>query len=203
MRYLHQGIGTFYPDANTSYLIAASGVSVIRCTNSIAVAWSIVNPSNNLTSGKDTEFIQANNLFFILNGYDNTANYNGSVIDPGSTSTASPPIATTAAWLRNYLFLAGHPTNTDWVYFSNNLAPATFTSTDLFKVNTGDGQKILRLEPFKNNELIIYKQKSIFTLDITGTTPLTDWTLQPITTSIGLVAPRSVVNIGNDHWLLS
>mgnify|MGYP001614611738 CR=1 FL=1 len=196
------GIGSFYPDANTTYITAASGVSVIRSTPA-GVNYTIVNPSNNLTTGKDTEFVQANDLLFVLNGQDYTANYSGSAWDPGSSSTASPPVGTTAVWLRNYLFVGGIPTELSWVRFSNNLAPRTFTITDLFKVNSGDGQKVTKLESFKLNELIIYKERSIYLLDITGATPLTDWTIQPVTTVIGCEAPRSVTNIGNDHWFLS
>jgi hypothetical protein len=93
------------------------------------------------------------------------------------------------------------------LYFSNNLTPATFDrSSQLIKVNTGDGQKITKITPFKLNELIVYKEKSIFILDITGVTgqtPPAGWTLQPISTAIGCGSPRSVVNIGNDHWFLS
>lgn len=196
------GAGIFYPDANTKYFLAASGVSVIRSDSSNA-SWVIVNSEDSLTIGKTTEFLQANDLVFIINGYDNTAAYNGTTWDPGSSSTASPPVATTIAWLRNYLFCAGKPSTPDWVFFSNNLAPRTFTVTDVFKVNTGDGQIITKLESFKLNELIIYKERSIYDLDITGSTPLTDWTLQPISRVVGCPAPRSVVNIGNDHWFLS
>lgn len=196
------GLGIFNPDPNTQYILAASGTSVIR-SDTTPASWSIVSSDYSLTPSKNTEFMQANDLFFVLNGTDNTAAYNGTEWDPGSSSTASPPIATTAAWLRNYAFYAGNPTYPDWVYFSNNLNPRLLTVTDLFKVNTGDGQKIVRLESFKLNELIIYKQKSIYTLDITGATPLTNWTLQPVSTAIGCAALRSVVNLGNDHWFLS
>ena len=196
------GIGRFDPDQSTSYLVTASGTIVQRSLSSPA-SWVTANPKNALTTGKNTEFVQANALLFILNGQDPTANYSGSVWDPGSSSTASPPIATTGAWLRNYLFCAGNPTNGDWVYFSNNLAPKTFTVTDVFKVNTGDGQKIMKLEVFRLNELIVYKERSIYVLDITGATPLTDWSVQPISKVIGCIAPRSVVGVGNDQIFLS
>lgn len=202
------GLGIFNPDPNTQYILAASGVSVIR-SDTTPASWTIVNTGYNLTPGANTEFIQANDLFFILNGTDYTANYNGSIWDVGNdwaTGTSSPPIATTGAWLRNYLFLAGNPTHPDWVAFSNNLVPASYIVTDVIKVNTGDGQKIVRIEPFKLNELIIYKQKSIYVLDISGATILIGddpWTLQPISRVIGCAALRSVVNLGNDHWFLS
>ena len=198
----HTGIGRFDPDANTSYLVIASGVSVAR-SQSGDTSWTIANPSNALTTGKNTEFVQANDLLFVLNGTDNTAWYNGSFWDLSTTYPTSPPTASTGAWLRNYLFLAGATTENDWVYFSNNLDPKTFTTGDIIKINTGDGQKIQHLEPFRLNELIIYKERSVFVLDITGSTPLINWTVQPISTTIGTIAPRSVVSLGNDQWFLS
>ena len=196
------GLGTFYPDTSTSYILAASGPSIVR-SDADEASWVTVNPSNWLTSGQNTEFEQANSIVFVLNGTDNTPSYTGTRWVPGSTYPTSPPTGRVAAWLRNYLFISGNPNNPDWVYFSNNLDPYVFSSGDVFKVNTGSGQEILWIEPFKLNELIIYLEGSIYNLDITGSTPLTDWTLQPIINTIGCVAGRTVVNLGNDHWFLS
>jgi hypothetical protein len=82
------GIGRFDPDQTTSYLIAASGTSVIRSLISPTL-WVSIGASPPLTANKNTEFIQANDLLFILNGQDYTANYNGLVWDAGTSSTAS------------------------------------------------------------------------------------------------------------------
>ncbi len=195
------GIGRYDPDRTTSYLVAASGVSIIRARAS-DTDWTIANPASPLTAGKDTEFIQANDLLFVLNGFDNTAWYDGATWNSGGTYPPNPPAATTGAWLKNYLFLAGATTETDWIYISNNLDPTTFNASDVVKVNTGDGQAIQTLMPFRENELIVYKERSIFVLNISGST-INDRTIQPISTTIGTIAPRSVVNLGNDHWFLS
>ena len=198
-----RGLGRFDPDTSTSYMVAASGTSIIRATSSDST-WTIANPSNPLSSGYDTGFTQANDFLFIYNGQDNTAWYNGSLWGDGlGWASSSPPTATVAAWLRNYLFMAGNPTYPDWLYFSNNLAPKVFDVTDIIKINTGDGQAIQQIVPFRLNELIIYKERSIFVLDITGTTPLDDWTVQPISKDVGTIASRSVVSLGNDQWFLS
>lgn len=197
-----RGLGRFDPDANTSYLVVASGTNVIRA-ESASSDWTLASPTSILTSGQDTEFVQANDLFFVLNGYDSTGFYNGSKFNTGGSYPSSPPSATTGAWLRNYLFLAGATIHNDWIYFSNNLDPTTFDVTDIVPISTGDGQKIQRILPFRLNELITYKARSIFVLDITGVFDDAEWTVQPISTVIGTIAPRSVVNLGNDQWFLS
>ncbi len=198
-----RGIGRFDPDAATSYLVAASGTNVIRAISSAKV-WTLASPSTaNLTAGQDTEFIQANDLLFILNGYNNTSWYDGATFTGGGSYPSSPPVARTGAWLRNYLFLAGGTSEPDWVYFSNNLEPTKYDASDIIKINTGDGQAIKHIAPFRLNELIIYKERSIFVLDITGVYDDGDWTVQPISTVIGTPAPRSVVSLGNDQWFLS
>ena len=148
----------------------------------------------------------SNTLIFskkILPSFDSTGWWDGAKFNQSGPYPSSPPSATTGSWLRNYLFLAGATTETDFIYFSNNENPVVFDSSDIIKVNTGDGQAIQHLEAYRLNELIIYKEKSVFVLDITGDTPLVDWTVQPISTSVGAVAPRAVVSLGNDQWFLS
>jgi len=198
-----RGLGRFDPDAATSYLVAASGAYVVRGI-STATTWTVANASSGLTANSNTEFVQADKLFFILNGVE-TSWWDGvNFVRPDTGSyPASPPVAKTGVWLRNYLFLAGNATNPDWVYFSNNLEPTVYDATDIIKINTGDGQAIQNMLPFKLNEVIIYKERSIYNLDITGATPLTGWTVQPMSTFIGLIAPRAVASLGNDQWFLS
>lgn len=196
----HTGIGRFDPDPNTSNMMVASGTSIIKALSS-ASDWIIVD--NNQTSGRDTEFVQANELLFTLNGVDPVDWYDNTIWTVNTEGATSPPTGAVAAWLRNYLFVSGVFATPDWVYFSNNLNPLIFTSGDVFRVNTGDGQKVVQLLPYRLFELVIYKERSIYILNIEGTTPLTDWTVQPITKSVGLIAPRSLIDIGNDHWFLS
>lgn len=199
-----RGIGRYDPDRTTSYLIAASGIDILSSL-STDTSWEVTNNASPVTSGQDTEFVQANDLLFVLNGFDSTSWWNGSVfVKPGINAyPSSPPSATTGEWSLNYLFLAGATTQTDWVYFSNNLEPLVFDATDIIKINTGDGQAIQKLIKYRINEIVIYKERSIYILDLTGSTPLSDWTVQPISTTIGTPAPRSVVSLGNDQWFMS
>lgn len=202
------GLGRFDPNTTTSYIVATSGSSVVRSL-STDTSWTIVNSSNPLTSGEISNYIQANNLLFEMNGQDNTSWYDGNLWTPGGTWPTSPPVATTAAWLNNYLFLAGAPTAVDTLYVSTSLAPTSFPASTVIKINTGDGQPIVRLEPYRTGDIIIYKARSIYDLDIShiDTTctpqPICQWSLTPLVRDVGVAAAKSVVSLGNDQWFLS
>lgn len=195
------GIGRYDPDSANSYLVVASGGSIAYSTSTDTV-WSLVNPASPQSIGYNTEFIQASGLLFVLNGIDNTSWWTGSTwFKSHGFDAASPPSARTAAWLRNFLFLSGSEGQEDWVYVSRNLEPTLFEG-DILRINTGDGQPIVRLEPFRLDEVIVYKSRSVFVIDIAGAT-IDTWNVQPITRYLGCIAPRSVVNLGNDQWFLS
>ncbi|KKK68460.1 hypothetical protein LCGC14_2943830, partial [marine sediment metagenome] len=195
------GIGRFTPTATNDFMMVASGGTVLRSTS--AASWVVVNPASSISVTANKEFIQADKLLFIYDGVNFPSYYDGTTYREGEDNIASSPIAKYAAWFKNFLFVTNGVIEKDWVWFSNNLEPLVFTVTDVFKVNTGDGQEVLALNPFKNNEMIIYKERSVWLLDITGTTPLVDWSLQPIIEDIGLIAPRTVSMVGNDQWFLS
>lgn len=204
------GLGRFDPDSSTSYLVAASGVSVIQSLPTASV-WTIVNPSNPQTPALNANFIQANNLFFVMNGANPTSWWNGSTWTVGGAwpGSASPPTATTAAWLNNYLFLSGNSTNPDWVYVSDNLTPQSFQANQVIKIQSGDGQPIMRLEPYRTGDVMIYKSRSIYDLNIANIDstcspqPICQWSYTALTKDVGTPAPRSVVSLGNDQWFLS
>lgn len=201
------GLGSFYLDATTSYVTMASGTAVYRNGTS---TWTQISTSS-MGAGHDTGFIQANNLLFAFNGSANTAYWDGTTWSAGGTwpGSSSPPVVTTMAWLSNYLFGAGNPTHPDWVYVSNNQVPQSWSASDLMKINTGDGQAIVRLEPYTTGDVVAYKERSIFDIDISNIDstcspqPTCQWTIKPFSRDIGTPARRSVVNLGNDQWFLS
>lgn len=203
-----QGIGRFDPNVSTSYLMAASAPSIIRSTSS-DTNWTIVNAGHPITASTPVGFIQANSNLFIFDGTDATAWYDGTTYNVSSGWPTSPPSAKSAAWLNNYLFMAGNNTNPDWVFVSQNLTPTSFPANTVIKINTGDGQPITQLQPYRTGDLVIYKSRSIFDLNISGVDstcspqPICQWQVSPIVTDVGTPAPRSVVSLGNDQWFLS
>jgi len=166
------------------------------------------NIDTGFTADLTTNFVQANDLLFILNGTDNvhTMDSAESVTDEGNTNT-DPPRTTFGDWLPiNRLFLAGSLTASerDDVWFSDTLAPQTFDqNANRFRVAKGEGGGLTWIKKFKEFELICYKRTRIYVLNVEGTTPLTDWDLRPLSVVIGCPAGRTVQDIGNDHIFLA
>ena len=176
--------------------------------NANYLTWDNITGLTTLTTGLTTNFVQGLDKLFILNGTDNVFSIDSSltVTDEGNTNTDFPK-TTIAEWAaNNRMFASGSLTQSlrDIVYFSDALDPQTWNRTsNLFKVRSGGGGKVTGLKMFKEFELIIYKNDSIFVLNMDGATPLTDWDLKPLSVVIGCPAGRTVQDIGNDQIYLA
>lgn len=195
----------------TSYLIAASAPSIIRSL-STDTTWTTINSGHPITAGIPVNFIQANSLLFALDGTDPTSWWDGTTYTVGGTfpGSVSPPTATTSAWLLNYLFLAGNALSPSTVFVSDNLQPTSFQAIQTIKIESGNGQVITHLEPYRTGDIIVYENRSIYDLNISGngdTTcapqPICQWSYTQLVKDVGTPAPRSVVSLGNDQWFLS
>ena len=182
--------------------------TAIQELNSDFKTWDNITGLTTLTAGLTTNFVQGNNSLFILNGTDNVFSIDSalSVTDEGNTNTDFPR-TTVAEWAtNNRMFASGSLTTAeyDYVWFSNALDPQTWSrSTNVFKVRSGAGGKVTWLKMFKDFELIIYKNDSIHVLNMDGATPLTDWSVKPLSIAVGCPAGRTVQDIGNDHIFLA
>lgn len=180
----------------------------IQELNSNFLTWDNITGLTALTTGLTTNFIQGLDRLFILNGTDNVFSIDSAltVTDEGNTNTKFPR-TTFAEWAsNNRMFASGSLTvaDRDIVWFSNSLDPQTWDRTlNLFNVAKGRGGKVTWLKMFKEFELIIYKDFNIYVLNMDGATPLTDWTLRPLSVAIGCPAGRTVQDIGNDQIFLA
>jgi len=180
----------------------------IQELNSNFLTWDNITGLTTLTAGLTTNFVQGLDKLFILNGTDNVFSIDSSltVTDEGNTNTDFPK-TTFGEWTaNNRMFASGSLTQSlrDIVYFSDALDPQTWNrTTNLFKVRSGGGGKVTWLKMFKEFELIIYKNDSIFVLNMDGATPLTDWDPKPLSIVVGCPAGRTVCDIGNDQIYLA
>jgi hypothetical protein len=182
--------------------------TAIQELNSNFKTWDNITGLTTLTAGLTTNFVQAQDKLFILNGTDNVFSIDSSltVTDEGDNN-GDPPKTTFGEWAsNNRLFLSGSLTiaDRDIVWFSDSQNSQAFNrSSNRFLVRSGSGGKITWLKMFKEFELIIYKSDGIYVLNMDGATPLTDWTVKPLSIAIGCPAGRTVQDIGNDHIFLA
>ena len=201
------GITRFYVGTTYDKVIRAKNTD-IQELNTNFKTWDNITGLTGLTAGLTTNFVQANDRLFILNGTDNAFSINSSltVTDEGNANTDVPRGTFGEYASNNRLFVSGSLTQADrdLVWFSDALDPQTFNrSTNVFSVAKGRGGKVTWLKMFKEFELIIYKDTNIYVLKMDGATPLTDWDLNPLSIAIGCPAGRTVQDIGNDHIFLA
>lgn len=200
-----QGIARFNVGTTIDTILRIKNTDLQRISSDYKT-WT--NVDTGFTADTETNFVQAKDLMFVLNGTDNvhTVDSGLSVTDEGNTN-ADPPLTRFGDWSAiNRLFLSGSLTvaDRDKVWFSNTLDPQTFDrSTNFFQVAAGEGGGVTWIKRFKEFEMIIYKSSRIYVLNINGATPLTDWDLKPLSVVVGCPAGRTVADTGNDHIFLA
>jgi hypothetical protein len=203
-------LGLFHYNAGTSLdTLLRARLTKIQRLNAGYTDWTDITGLTTLTTGLDTNFVQALDDCYIFNGTDNVFSIDSAftVTEHSAADNTKFPKCTVGEWAtNNRMFVSGSQNDDyrDWVWFSNALAPTVFNQAlNAFKVRSGNGGKVTWLKMFKEFELIIYKNDSIFVLNMDGVTPLTDWVLKPLSTVIGCPAGRTVCDIGNDHIFLA
>lgn len=199
------GLGTFENlSSGNKYLIAnLDGASVSQ-----AYSW---NGSGNFsaisgltsTNGLQMQFETAANYVFGFDGA-NVFDWDGT---SATKNRSGIPVGKFSSWFHNYLFVAGHTTNVNRVYWSNLGTPTTFDANNYVDVNPGDGDKIVALGRIQD-ELIVLKRNTIWSItgfsgsSFSATTIATQNTNARII-GYGCVAPLSVISTGNDVYFLS
>ena len=161
-----------------------------------------LNPNLNIT------YLQIRNELYRLSQVNPCWVYDGqNWVEQGINNT-SVPQGNLGLWFKGIFFVGGNLNNPDHLFFSSSGAPKTFDrAVNAFKVSEGDNSIMTGLAPFRQSSVIIGKYSSIHELIVIGTTPLTDWKLQPVDTSHGMVCPpyaasaNRVFYIGSDKTI--
>src|SRR3990167_8053869 len=192
------------PSGGTKYILRARNNA--GDTQAVIEAWSGSGNWSALTSGSsqtaslDHEFVSAENATYIFNGTDTV----GKTTNGTSMSTvAAIPIGRGAKWWHNFFFVFGVTGNRSRLYFSDVNEPETFDAVNvLIDINTDDNENIVKISALKDT-LVIFKNSSVFLLTGYGTSDFTLSNLDDFGTGVGTIAPRSVVETGNDVYYLT
>lgn len=130
-----------------------------------------------------------------------------------STWTVSAvPTFTSGAALKPFRSLVAHgfrlfgaglaDAESDAIYCSDLLAGTSWLTSSNVRIGRGDGDPIVALVPGQQSQLLVVKERSVWTLD-TADAAMGNWTSQAITQLIGCVAGRTVATLGQDTLFLT
>lgn len=148
-------------------------------------------------------------ILILMNGVDKPLVYNGttcvqmSVTDPDTIWDDARPF--TGCVFRGRVFFMDE----DFIYTPQPDTYSNFDNTsstvDRFPVETGHRGKLTGLLPFTDDILMIYKERCIRRLS--GSAPFGSdvdaFYLAPVTNDYGCVAPRSLQQVGLEHYFIS
>lgn len=118
-------------------------------------------------------------------------------LDPGDSTTPIPG-ADSAEVVADRLLIQ---TERDGVIFTDIDEGQFYDEAELIRVNHGTNDTLVRLFPYANSSVLAFKTRSVYSLDnVTG--DLSSITLTTISTAVGCVASRAVVQVGADVWFL-
>ena len=109
---------------------------------------------------------------------------------------------------RERVFYWGDPTYPYRIYTprpgSHNNFDNANNTVDAFDVEPGYGGKLTGIKPLTNDILVIYKENAIRRLS--GSAPFASggeqFTISAVTDEVGCVAPRTIVQVGAEHYFL-
>jgi len=203
------GIGVF-DDPNTlrQYTIVATANGVWY-TSPNNIPYLIPLPTNLALTGPVT-FTQAFDVLIMHRGADQTVLSMSNIRDGFSEVSQSPPEpddglsaipnSERSIFFQNRLFI---PFGNDQVAFSDIGDYTRYLPVlNEFKINVGSSDKLVNIAKFNDTTMVCFKERSIYAVtDIYG--DMSNARLDQVTSQFGLVAPKSVVQAGNDIIFLS
>jgi hypothetical protein len=210
---------------NVSYIIVQSGTNLYAAAvtdtsyTSIGTLNSTAGPIQTAQMYDQTTGITANAVF-IVDGVDVPQLWKGpghSIAPVGTvplnhsgSASITPKFVST---LTNSLWYAGEPTEPTGVYISDPSNPESFSYGGqtpgasfipyLIGYNDGvNGGDITGIAPL-GNSMIVYKQSAVYAFVYTGYYgDVGPWALQTLSTSVGMLSPRSLVSFDTFHCFL-
>lgn len=190
-------IGTYTSKDGVFYLIYAFNGSA-RAYNTQTTTWVFI------SSGAFTDCVQYNNKLWLVMLPSGILQGGGNWDpDAGYAAVATMPRGYAACIYKERMFIAASvnndTTSINRMKFSNPANPGTWTSTDTFDVNAGDGQDIVSLAVF-DNSIVIFKTDSTYIYAYESSP--TKGQVQPVSQTIGANNNYCVAEYENNLFVM-
>lgn len=102
---------------------------------------------------------------------------------------------------RDRLIAFGNANRPHFLYASSTADHGDFSTSNLFSVFPGEGDKITAAIVYKGKAFLFKSPTGVYFLDDQGSSTLTDWTLQRIDSGFGIASPHAVIQVLDDLLL--
>lgn len=192
-----QGLG-YFDTPSFEYLLEVANTKLYRFDGS---AWSAAISGYTANSASlKIDFAQLINFMYFVDGNGPAQRYDGTSITSGTASwgvTTVPPNGCSGICThQNRLIVWGDPSNPQYLYISDIIS-SNFASTNLVQVGTGDGDNIIGCLSWISDQLLVFKERSIYVAD-TSQGVGSSAALQRIHNTVGCVSKRTIKQIGAD-----
>lgn len=145
------------------------------------------------------------NKLYIADGSGHLFQWDGTTLtDLGTGGGTQPPLGRILCQHTQRLFMAGIAAEPDAVYCSDFLTGSTWNiASQAFRVGAGDGDPITGLCAWDKFTLLVFKQRSIWAVNADPQFPVSAWSIERISGSIGCVGERTITPALQDIYFLS
>lgn len=193
-------VTNFRPDNASEELLMHTSNKLYKWTGS--GNWSSVGTFP-WTNGDISSF-QADSRVYFVEQSNNVRSYDGATItDEGNTNT-DPPRGNVGAYMLGRAFISGNTSSPNKVWYSSisagtGLGSGSWDRTNnSHSFNIGAGSRIVAISPFRQTDLIVFAEHSIWALNVSPIGTPGSWTITNIHPNIGCKSRRSVAVVGND-----
>lgn len=189
------GLADWQTAAGQRYSIITAGTKIGQMAD-LGGTYTDITGSVTITSGQNNQstFASLNNILVRCGGTTPDAPIKWSGTGNAAALGGSPPSGSLCVTANNFMFISGVAALPSRVYWSNVVDAETWTSTNFADFRASDGDRVTALAEYNQN-LIIFKRRSIGQLFTTSTSVSGSATLAPlnqIPASIGCVGSQCV-----------
>jgi hypothetical protein len=190
----------FNPDAIAERLIAYAADQLYEWTGT--GNW--VSIGTALATDSKMDAFQADNEIYFLIDATNVQSWDGTTLTDEADTNTDPPQGSTGLFKFGRGFISGLTSNPNLVYYSNQSTGAGIgsgawnrTAQNIEIKGIGSGDQIVKIVSFRQSDIIVFTQRSIWSINIADSTP-SNWTVREVHSNIGCGARDSAVVAGND-----